>query len=435
MTDAPVWLLALVALVGIVLAAVLSAGETAVVRVSHAALTELGTTTTNPRRQAAVRRATTLVDDARGTAVSASLLRVLAEMLSTACITLTVAVWLDSWWEVLLVAVGVSLVVAVLLVRLSPRSLGRRHAPVVVAASSRLLGGAVVLTRWLQPLLRTSAPTPQEEVDELRELVERTGESDAFEDDDRELIRSVFELGDTMVREVMVPRTDMITTAADTPLVKALRLFLRSGFSRVPVIGESTDDLLGVLYFKDVVRVLEQQGNAPTALAERTAHDVARPPVFVPESKPVDDLLREMQAAANHIALVVDEYGGIAGLVTIEDLLEEIVGELTDEHDRSGPEVEDLGDGTYRVPARLGLDDLGELFGVEIEDDDVDTAGGLLAKALGKVPIAGSGADVHGVRLVAERVEGRRRRLASLLASRAQNDPHQTTRPEDTDEH
>jgi CBS domain containing-hemolysin-like protein len=181
------------------------------------------------------------------------------------------------------------------------------------------------------------------------------------------------------------------------------------------VTGTSTDDLLGVLYFKDVVRVVTQNPEHDG----RLARDAARPPVFVPESKRADDLLREMQSAANHIAMVVDEYGGIAGLVTIEDVLEEIVGELTDEHDRSGPEVEAVGHDSYRVPARLPLDDLGDLFDVEIDDDDVDSVGGLLAKALGKVPIAGSGADAHGLHLVADHVEGRRRKLATVLVSRA----------------
>jgi len=137
--------------------------------------------------------------------------------------------------------------------------------------------------------------------------------------------------------------------------------------------------------------------------------------VFVPESKPVDELLREMQQGASHMAMVVDEFGGIAGLVTIEDALEEIVGELTDEHDQAAPEVEDLADGRYRVPSRLPLDELGELFDIEIEDDDVDTAGGLLAKALGKVPLAGSSAEVAGLRLTADRVEGRRKQVATVL--------------------
>jgi CBS domain containing-hemolysin-like protein len=227
-------------------------------------------------------------------------------------------------------------------------------------------------------------------------------------------------VGGALTREVMVPRTDMVTAHADAPVHKALALLLRSGFSRVPVTGDDVDDLRGVLYLKDIVRRL------PIAPGEREESDdvldaptssLVRPAVFVPESKPVDDLLRELQAGASHIAMVVDEYGGIAGLVTIEDALEEIVGELRDEHDPSAVEVEQVAEGVFRVPARLGRDELGELFGLEVDDEDVDSAGGLLAKALGKVPLPGSAGDIHGLHLVAERVEGRRRRLATVLVS------------------
>ncbi|GAA4848191.1 hemolysin family protein [Luteimicrobium xylanilyticum] len=423
MNGEPVWLLVVIAVVGIVLAAALSAGETAVLRQGSLSAHARGQSTGRGEDRdddpddVRSRRVEALLDDARGVAASASFVRVLAEMTATACITLAVGARLDPWWAVLLVSLAISAVVAVGLVRLSPRSLGRTHAPAVLRALSGLLWVVVRGTRWLSPVVRPPPPTPEEEAAELRELARRAGESDAFEDDDRELLRSVFELGDTMVREVMVPRPDMVTVAGTTPLDKALRLFLRSGYSRVPVVGRSVDDLVGVLYFKDVVRlVVDERGNGG---AKRPANTAARPAVFVPESKPVDDLLREMQAASNHIAIVVDEYGGIAGLVTIEDTLEEIVGELTDEHDHSGPEVEDLGDGRYRVPARLGLDDLGDLFGLRIDDDDVETAAGLLAKALGKVPLAGSSADAQGLHLVADRVEGRRRRLATLVVGPA----------------
>ena len=263
-------------------------------------------------------------------------------------------------------------------------------------------------------------------------MVDRVNDSDVIEDDERMMLRSVFGLRSTTTREVMVPRTDMVTVAAYTPLPKALNLFLRSGFSRVPVVGDSVDELLGVVYFKDVVRVLNDAEDGTS----RTVAKVMRQATFVPESKPVDDLLRELQGASSHIALVVDEYGGIAGLVTIEDAIEEIVGELTDEHDAAAPEVEETQPGTYRVPSRMPVDELGELFDLEIDDDDVDTAGGLLAKALGKVPLTGATADVHGVHLVAERVDGRRRQLATLLVSRSEaGDPVTTQERRVTDDH
>jgi len=271
----------------------------------------------------------------------------------------------------------------------------------------------------LAPVARRTGEVDE---DELRDMVDRVSESEGIEDDEREMFRSVFELGDTLTREVMVPRTEMITTPVTTTLRKALALLVRSGYSRVPVIGDSVDDLRGVVFLKDVVRRLQ---DSPSAGKDRV-DTVLRPAVFVPETKPVDDLLREMQASASHIAIVVDEYGGIAGLVTIEDALEEIVGELTDEHDHSGPEVEDLGDGLFRVPARLPVDELGELFDLDLDDDDVDTAGGLLAKAIGKVPLTGSIGDIHGLRLRGDRVEGRRKQLATLvvgLSEPDQNDP------------
>jgi Mg2+/Co2+ transporter CorC len=151
-----------------------------------------------------------------------------------------------------------------------------------------------------------------------------------------------------------------------------------------------------------------------------------RPAVFVPDSKPVDALLREMQHAG-HAAIVVDEYGGTAGLVTIEDIIEEIVGEIADEYDVDEPDVEEVGSGTHRVSARLHLDDLGEIFGIEIEDEEVDTVGGLIAKALGAVPIAGSQARAHGLVLTAERVEGRRHRLATVLVRRDPTDEPEAT--------
>lgn len=427
MTEVPVALLLVLAVVGVVLAGALGAGEAAVMRVTRAAVGEVAaevegaTTGTNgggaggplPPRVVRVRRVQALSEDPPHTAASLAFLRVVAEMLAAACVTLLVLAWLDDWWLALLVALLFSVLVALAFARVAPRALGRQHPVRVLVALSGILTPAVALTGWLVRVTssRDEADGPYER--ELRDMVDRVNESEIIEEEEREMIRSVFELGDTLTREVMVPRTDMITTPASTPLSKALALFLRSGFSRLPVTGTSVDDLVGVVYFKDVVKVVHASPEA----ASRRVEDVARPAIFVPESKPVDDLLREMQASASHIAMVVDEYGGVAGLVTIEDALEEIVGELTDEHDRSGPEVEDLGDGTFRVPARLPLDELGELFDRDIEDDDVDTVGGLLSKALGKVPLPGSTAEAQGVHMTGERVEGRRKQLATVLVS------------------
>ncbi|RXR26143.1 HlyC/CorC family transporter [Oerskovia turbata] len=439
MTEVPVALLLVLAVVAVVLAGALGAGEAAVMRVTRAAVGEVaaevegaasgahggGAAGPLPPRVARVRRVQALTEDPPRTAASLAFVRVVAEMLAAACVTLLVLAWLDDWWQALLAALLFSVLVALGFARVAPRALGRQHPVRVLVALSGVLKPAVALTGWLvrASASRDEADGPYER--ELRDMVDRVNESEIIEEEEREMIRSVFELGDTLTREVMVPRTDMITTPASTPLSKALALFLRSGFSRLPVTGTSVDDLVGVVYFKDVVKVVHASPDA----ASRRVEDVARPAIFVPESKPVDDLLREMQASASHIAMVVDEYGGVAGLVTIEDALEEIVGELTDEHDRTGPEVEDLGDGTFRVPARLPLDELGELFGRDIEDDDVDTVGGLLSKALGKVPLPGSTAEAQGVHMTGERVEGRRKQLSTVLVCAAVADREDRDEP------
>ncbi len=412
MIDVPVGLLVTVATIGFGLAALLSAGEAAVLQATRTAVSEL-VTRGHPHAGRGRRRTEHPPDAAPAMAVG----RRSGEMTATACVTLALTGPDLRWWQILLLAVLVSGAVALVLVRISPRTLGRRH-PIRVLT---LLSGLLTLVHRL-PIGRLAPEvrrTGDVDEDELRDMVDRVSESEGLEDDEREMFRSVFELGDTLTREVMVPRTEMITVSAASPLSKALSLMLRSGYSRVPVVGTSVDDLRGVLFLKDLVRRLQ---DSPESGADPVAH-IARPPVFVPESKPVDDLLREMQAGSSHIALVVDEYGGIAGLVTIEDALEEIVGELTDEHDRSAPEVEDLGDGTFRVPARMPVDEVGELFDLDLDDDEVDTAGGLLAKALGKVPLLGSAGEIHGLHLTADRVEGRRKQLATVLVRLAVPEP------------
>jgi CBS domain containing-hemolysin-like protein len=437
-TGVIVLLLTLVMLVGLSLAGMLSAGEAALLRVTRASLTEalaeaeLGRSP-DPERAARIRRAQALVVDPTAIVASFALVRVMSEVVAIAAGTLLVqqaipGEGVPNELPVMLIALVVGVVVGVIFVRVSPRALGFRKPVAVLLALVGLLTGvsrAVAwLTRFSVPRYDPSPPTEAE----LRDIADRVGESlsesSAFEESDRELIRSVIELGGTITREVMVPRTDMVTVTADTSLDRVLRLFLRSGFSRVPVVGESVDDVVGVAYLKDVVAAVHwpvDDGGAAREPSQRPASDVARDAVFVPESKPIDDLLREMQASASHIALVVDEYGGVAGLVTIEDLLEEVVGELTDEHDTVPvQEIEDLGDGMFRVPARLPVDELGDLFDLRLDDDDVDTAGGLLAKALGKVPLAGSSVEVGGVHLQAERVEGRRKQISTILVHRTE---------------
>lgn len=417
--------LAAAAVVGLALAGMLSAGEAAVLRVTRASLLEAlqeAEEAGDAARVDRARRARSLAVEPTATVASFALVRVTAEVVALAAATLMVADLVRQDWSVMLVALVAGIAIGVVFVRVSPRELGFRRPVQVLMA---LVGPLTVTSRAVAWLTRLSVPRAESGPltdAELRDIAERVGENEAFEEEDRELIRSVIELGGTITREVMVPRTDMVTVPADTPLAKVLRLFLRSGFSRVPVVGASVDDVIGVAYLKDVVAALHATGSDGDA-AGRPAAEVARAATFVPESKPVDDLLRQMQAEASHIALVVDEYGGIAGLVTIEDLLEELVGELTDEHDRvPAPEVEDLGSGVLRVPARMPVYDLGQLFDRHLDDDDVDTVGGLLAKTIGKVPLPGSAAEVGGLHLEGERVGGRRKQLATILVHRVHAD-------------
>ena len=234
------------------------------------------------------------------------------------------------------------------------------------------------------------------------------------EEFEQELIDSVEEFGETIAREVMVPRIDMATIDADASLDDALDLFLKHGHSRLPVIKKNADDVKGILYLKDVVRLMHEQ---PEKAATATAKSIARTAIFVPESKPVDDLLQEMQVTSTHIAMIVDEYGGVAGLATMEDVIEEIVGEIADEYDRDTNALEDLGNGTVRALAVTSLFDLGEHFGLELEDEDVDSVGGFMAKQLGRLPGRGDAVEIAGLRFETERFEGRRKRLITVLVT------------------
>ena len=235
---------------------------------------------------------------------------------------------------------------------------------------------------------------------------------DEPEEFEQELLDSVEEFGETIVREIMVPRVDMATVAADSNLTKAMSVFLSRGYSRLPVVGKNIDDISGILYVKDVARILHE---VPAKMQNTLVSEIARPVVFVPESKPVDELLREMQLSSTHIAVIVDEYGGVAGLATMEDVIEEIVGEISDEYDSDVSEVDDLGDGRFRVSAGFSLAELGEQLQLELEDEDVDSVGGLFAKELGRLPGRGDEVLVSGLRISADRIEGRRKRLITVI--------------------
>ena len=241
---------------------------------------------------------------------------------------------------------------------------------------------------------------------------------DIPEEFEQELLDSVEEFGETIVREIMVPRIDMATVASDSNLSKAMSVFLSRGYSRLPVVGKNIDDISGILYVKDVARILHE---SPAKMDKTLVGEIARPVIFVPESKPVDDLLRDMQLSSTHIAVIVDEYGGVAGLATMEDVIEEIVGEINDEYDRDVADVDDLGDGRFRVSAGFSLAELGERLELELEDEDVDSVGGLFAKELGRLPGRGDEVVVSGLQISADRIEGRRKRLITVILKKDEN--------------
>jgi CBS domain containing-hemolysin-like protein len=359
-----------------------------------------------------------LAHDVEATANSAAIAYSIAEAVALVAWAFVAAKAGDSlglsWvWTIIgaaVVAAGLSL----LLIRALPRGIGRSHPLGTIRAVAPLAAleiAAIAPIRAIVPALR------QRPLSEASDIVEHAKE--ALEEEEVELLRSVVRLGETNVREVMVPRTDMMTVPSGTEAGAAMRLFLLSGRSRLPVVGDGVDDLIGVLYLKDLLSATWER---PEGLAQ-PVDGLVRAPFFVPESIKVDSLLRKMQEATVHMAIVVDEFGGVAGLVTIEDALEEIVGELVDEHDAAPAEPVALPDGSFRVPARLPLDELGELFGATIDDEDVETVAGLLTKALGRMPLEGSEATSHGLRLVAAGTQGRRKRLAWVLVSRAEPDP------------
>jgi CBS domain containing-hemolysin-like protein len=411
------WLL-VAALALVVLAGWCASAEAALLRVSRAGAKELGR---SPGEDAVPLQAV-LAEVSRYLSVLV-LIRVIGQIGATVLLAAALAHWIAPDWRAFLITAVVMVVVCYLIDAVVPRSVGRQRAVPVASSASAIL----------RPLVRVLGPVPRllqgggygrgggqqdgssGSEEELRGLVDLLEQRRVIEPDERAMIHSVFELGDTIVREVMVPRTDMIFVEGGKSLRQALSLALRSGFSRIPVVGENLDDVIGIAYLKDIVTRSYEHRERET---DETVASVMRPATFVPESKPINQLLREMQARQTHVAIVIDEYGGTAGLVTIEDILEEIVGEIADEYDKEQPPVQWLGPDEARVTARLPVEELAELFDVSIEAEDVETVGGLLAQRLGRVPIPGAVATVAGLRLTAESLAGRRNRIGSVRVER-----------------
>ncbi|GAA2459434.1 hemolysin family protein [Agromyces soli] len=411
------WYFLVAAFVLVAFGGLMAAVDSAIASSSRADIAELA------EGSRAKRSLTAIAEDTGAHVNAVNFMRILAETTAAVLVTLAFASFLDNPWLVLLWSALIMTAVSFVLVGASPRSVGRVHAATVLRLTAPLvhflrvllgpLAGALVqLGNRVTPGRIRFAGVSSEE--QLLSMVDEATELDVLEEGDRELIHSIFEFNDTVVREVMVPRTDMITIDATAHLQQAMSVFLSAGYSRIPVIGLDSDDVTGILYLRDLAKLGFER---PLDAESLTVGQLARPAEFVPDSMKADALLRQMQTTSNHLAMVVDEYGGIAGLATMEDLIEELVGDISDEYDRETPEVEALGDGRYRVSARLAVDELGELFGLELDDDDVDTVGGLLAKALGRLPQRGDRASTSGLELEAERTEGRRRRISTVLVS------------------
>jgi CBS domain containing-hemolysin-like protein len=287
-----------------------------------------------------------------------------------------------------------------------------RLAPLIVALRRGIGPAATALVKFAN-LVMPGKGLPQGPFiteAEIKQLAEVASEEEQIEEGEVQLIHSIFEFGDTIVREVMVPRPDIVAIEADRPLRDVQALVLQHGYSRLPVYDDDLDNVVGFIYAKDVLKAIHQ-GKQDMPLRE-----ACRPAHFVPESKKAADLLREMQREKFHIALVTDEYGSVSGLVTLEDLLEELVGEIEDEYDRAEPEIAEVSDGVYRVDGKVGIDEVNELFDVELPDEEWDTVGGLMLGLLGSIPDEGEEVTFQGLVFRAERVDGRR--ISKVLITR-----------------
>ncbi|GAA1692632.1 hemolysin family protein [Microbacterium sediminicola] len=365
-----------------------------------------------------------IADDPAAHATAVSFIRVLSETTAAVLVTIALMFLFDNEWWAALAAAAIMTGISFVVVGASPRSVGRHHARALLRGAAPVIRGVrivlgplahglVALGDRVTPGISRGSSFATEE--QLLSMVDEAASQDLIEEDDRELIHSVFDFTDTFVRAVMIPRPDLVTVDADTTTRAAMDLFLETGVSRVPVIDEDADDIVGMVYLKDLVQFAyrdeERWAAAPVA-------QLARPAVFVPESMKAETLLQQMKREAVHVCMVVDEYGSVSGLVTLEDLIEELVGEIADEFDPRTSEAVEVAPGRFRVSGRLGLDEVGELFDVDLEDDEVDSVGGLLGKELGKVPQPGAVAEVSGLRLTGGASRGKGRGVTTVFVER-----------------
>lgn len=412
----PTLLTAVAAVVLIVVAGVFAALDAALSTVSVARVEEMA----KEPRYGAARLSRMLENRARYINVTV-LLHLLSLISGVVLLTVVFAEVIESTVWALVGVIAVTTIAAYVVAGVGPRTLGRQHAyPLALGASRPLTVLGIVLGPVARVLVGVGNAVipgggfrngPFASEIELLEIVDMARERGVVADDESRMIQSVFELGETTAREVMTPRTEMVWIESDKTVGQAARLTVRSGYSRIPVVaGENADDVVGVVYLRDIVARLDDPDGRATPVA-----DIMRPATFVPDAKRIDDLLAEMQRDHNHMAILVDEYGGTPGLVSIEDILEEIVGEIVDEYDTTEvAPVEELGDGVYRLSARIGLDEVADLFDLEFPDEvteEVETLGGLLALELGRVPLPGAHVVSTGLDLRAEGGHDRRGRV------------------------
>jgi CBS domain containing-hemolysin-like protein len=413
-TAIDVWAL-LAAVVLVLITAFYSAAETALSRMSLNRARKLV-----DAEQRGAERVVKLMEEPARTLNILALLRIVLPVLSIALVAVVLDHYLDDWLVILIAALGGA---AALFVgaEVAPKTLAVQRTEMVALRTARWvqlvakpLSPIASLLIWAGNVIAPGkglkeGPFVTEE--EIREMIDVAESDEVIEESERAMIHSIFELGDTVVREIMVPRPDMVTVSVADDLGTVLDTILRAGHSRIPVLGEDREQLVGVVYAKDVLRRLHTNGDESGPWEE-----LMRLPTFVPELKPVDQLLREMQADKVHLAIVVDEYGATAGLVTIEDILEEIVGEIVDEYDREEKLVEQLGEDVWRLDARVPVDELNEMLGTDLPNEEWDTLGGLVFGLLGHVPSPGERVEIEGIRLTAERIRGRR--IAKVLVKR-----------------
>ena len=391
----------------VALSAVLALAETSLVRTSQARARSL-----QEHGRHGARSLRRLVEDPEHFLAPLLLLVLICQLVAATLVGVEASRLFGAWGVAL--AIVFEVVVIFIFAEAIPKQWAVRHAdraalfaapfvsaiitfPPVRLVSSFLIGLSRLVTRGYGGPVE-----PDVTEEELLALADVAVDEDVIEDEERELISSIIDFGDTIVREVMAPRPDVVAVEARTPISEVLERAMAVGLSRIPVYEGSLDDVIGIAYTRDLVRAMRE------GTEHRPVAEVSRPAHYVPETKRVAPLLREMQAEHFHLAVVVDEYGGTAGIVTLEDLLEELVGEISDEFDADDPLVEPLGDGSYRVSGRMSIDEVNELLDAQLPIGDWDTVAGLFFHLSGHVPIEGETVSSDGYVLVAERVQRRR---------------------------